>query len=457
VHAAYCTDRFLVLSATGAPSWKPNLEDIPMPPSGTDGCRTRTWTSEGRNWAIPLAAGAGAYELLPTAHRSNNNNVEAFPSGGGDGNDKYLCTTERGAFGLPSAGAAGVSVDGQDAFPVFNNGAILTPSWCEVDSCNEHVGQGGGPPHLHGDPFGPKCLYDQNNYTVADGVTTSLAAHPPLIGWSLDGPSNYGRYLSLDAPGGRIELDDCGGHAHDGMPYHYHARVQSAKANRQARGDEALYGGKDGKAYAEYPAFPMGPDQCWKAKFVADNRASEADMAPCCGSTNYYVRDSSVTLNGAGTLDTESFCALPADFGLGVTGAATAGCVIHGSLKDAATCSVACAEGYEPTSGGTATATFACTKGVLTALPSLTCAAKTGHVFAVTKAPACTDCVETTACVAVLEAWVYVVIVVGALLVVAAGVGVAWKCKLCCFGTKTVAAYNKKKQATKDVEMAQEM
>ena len=89
VHAAYCTDRFLVLSATGAPSWKPNLEDIPMPPSGTDGCRTRTWTSEGRNWAIPLAAGAGAYELLPTAHRSNNNNVEAFPSGGGDGNDNY--------------------------------------------------------------------------------------------------------------------------------------------------------------------------------------------------------------------------------------------------------------------------------------------------------------------------------------------------------------------------------
>jgi hypothetical protein len=24
---------------------------------------------------------------------------------------------------------------------------------CEVDACNEHIGGGGGQPHLHGDPF----------------------------------------------------------------------------------------------------------------------------------------------------------------------------------------------------------------------------------------------------------------------------------------------------------------
>ena len=28
---------------------------------------------------------------------------------------------------------------------------------CEVDACNEHVGQGGGQPHFHGDSFG--CQY----------------------------------------------------------------------------------------------------------------------------------------------------------------------------------------------------------------------------------------------------------------------------------------------------------
>jgi hypothetical protein len=33
---------------------------------------------------------------------------------------------------------------------------------CEVDACNEHVGQGAGQPHLHGDPFHEidgTCMY----------------------------------------------------------------------------------------------------------------------------------------------------------------------------------------------------------------------------------------------------------------------------------------------------------
>ena len=162
----------------------------------------------------------------------------------------------------------GVTIDGQEVFPVFNNGAILTPSWCEVDSCNEHVGKGGGAPHLHGDPFGTHCLYSKTNYTSLSGKKSTETVHPPLIGWSLDGPSNYGRYLSLDAPGGRIELDDCGGHVHDGMRYHYHAKIQSGKANRQSRGDEKLYGTEG--SYAEFPAFPFGPDQCWKGKYESD-------------------------------------------------------------------------------------------------------------------------------------------------------------------------------------------
>jgi hypothetical protein len=409
VSAAYCTDKFLVLHSTGMPSWEPNLGDVPMPPGGDGGCVTRTYSAEGRTFKIPLAAGSGAYELLATSHRSNNNNAGAFPSGGGDGAEMYLCTDDRGAFGLPSAGPAGATTDGQDIYPVFNNGAFLTPSFCEVDSCNEHVGQGGGPPHLHGDPFGPKCLYNQSDFL--DGRAD---AHPPITGWSLDGPTIYGRYLDLSAPGGRIELDDCGGHIHDGMPYHYHARIRPGKANKGSRGDPALIG-TDG-SFAEFPAFPNGPDLCWKAdiskqaSFWDEDKTGEI-TGPCCGMTNYYAK-AGVSLNGAGVLDTTSYCALPTDFGLGISGdpATSTPCVLTGSLKSGSSCGVACATGYTGS-----TSTFSCTNGALTA-PTLTCTLVTGHVFSVTPAEVCTTCTETTACVSVMADWLIAVIVISSLL-----------------------------------------
>ena len=61
-----------------------------------------------------------------------------------------------------------------DIFPTFNNRAELTDDSCEVDTCNEHVGGGGGQPHLHGDPFGPYCLYSGANYS-------SETAHAPQV------------------------------------------------------------------------------------------------------------------------------------------------------------------------------------------------------------------------------------------------------------------------------------
>jgi hypothetical protein len=132
-------------------------------------------------------------------------------------------------------------VSGQDIFPLYNNRAELTPDNCEVDSCNEHIGGGGGQPHLHGDPFGTSCLYSAANYS-------SLSAHPPQvrpactlllpvcsplmaalaalqIGWAYDGPFIYGRYLSTSAPGYSTALDNCGGHTHDSYAYHYHTQV----------------------------------------------------------------------------------------------------------------------------------------------------------------------------------------------------------------------------------------
>ncbi len=80
---------------------------------------------------------------------------------------------------------------------MYNNRGQYTPQDCEVDACNEHVGQGGGQPHLHGDPFHSRdgvCLYGPGNYT-------SNSAHPPLWGFSLDGYNIYGRHLSENNEG----------------------------------------------------------------------------------------------------------------------------------------------------------------------------------------------------------------------------------------------------------------
>lgn len=140
------------------------------------------------------------------------NNI-SFPGGPGDVVGGYLSNNGVN-IGLPTRGSIGFSISGQMIFPVYNNRGEYTPLSCEVDKCNEHVGQGGGQPHLHGDPFGASCLYSAANYTTL--------GHPPLIGWSNDGPSIYGRHLSYNDLGYNYTLDSCGGHTHDSYGYHYH-------------------------------------------------------------------------------------------------------------------------------------------------------------------------------------------------------------------------------------------
>lgn len=86
--AAYCNDKYLVLISNKAPSWAPNLDDVPNPPGGTqtDGtaCVTRmsSVTSSFRVDIVPLS-----FTLLPTD--SDTNNIGAFPGGAGDGNGGY--------------------------------------------------------------------------------------------------------------------------------------------------------------------------------------------------------------------------------------------------------------------------------------------------------------------------------------------------------------------------------
>ena len=126
---------------------------------------------------------------------------------------------------------------------------------CEIDHCNEHIGGGGGQPHTHGDSFGPGCLYSAANYS------SNVSAHPPLVGLSFDGPLIYGRHLSAATLGFGVALDDCGGHAHDGLCYHYHTQVLQLTS---------VGGGPGGIAAGlPYPTSTVGPYKCWRANITA--------------------------------------------------------------------------------------------------------------------------------------------------------------------------------------------
>ena len=232
--AAYCTDKYLIIYGTGATGFTTNMIDISQAPGGKYypagdtvevACVTSDVTvssTKMETTVIPLVSGDYNYTLLDTAASTNNMGSAAY-EGSGDGDGKYLCNTDNeGCFGLPSWAGIGVTTTGQSIYPLYSNTVLITLDSCEVDSCNEHVGQGGGQPHLHGDPFhasDAKCHYGPANYT--DGI----AGHPPVIGFSYDGPSIYGRYLDSSAPGFSTGLDDCGGHEHDSYVYHYHTQV----------------------------------------------------------------------------------------------------------------------------------------------------------------------------------------------------------------------------------------
>ena len=181
-------------------------------------------------------------------------------------------------YPLPVSGPIGYTLAGQDIFPVYNNRGTLTPEQCEADACNQHVGQGGGQPHLHGDPFGSTCFYSAANYS-------SLAAHPPLIGYAIDGFGIYGRHLSASAPGYSDTLDICGGHSHGSYDYHYHTQVVNATTD--------TIGAVGVSSGLSFPVGTSGVYQCFRGSLSADPYLHvnyNVPDAACCGSTAAYVK-----------------------------------------------------------------------------------------------------------------------------------------------------------------------
>ena len=323
VIAAYCTDRYLVLQTTMKPGWTTDMNDISQPPGGTASDNTACVTGE-----ISSTMGKLETQVFPLEHvyelwgteLSTQNDIY-FSNGaqatGQTDTGRYFSDGASVNIALPADAGVGISVAGQSIYPLYSNTRQITLESCEVDSCNEHVGQGGGQPHLHGDPFSAttgKCLYSPENYTNAAG-TQDLTVHPPAIGFSYDGPLIYGRHLANTAPGFSTGLDNCGGHVHDSYAYHYHTQVVQATTSSGNKGIS-----KSANTGKTYPAFVAGPYNCWKAK-ITDTGASGSESATayfwnkgqskdttgvCSGSVNYWVKPG-YTLNGvASTTSTVS-------------------------------------------------------------------------------------------------------------------------------------------------------
>lgn len=260
IKAVYCTDTYMIIQSNGMPNHAHTLAYVPRPPGGGGSggygtqCVTRTQVTQSFTWKIPLNPVA-----LSTSSATVNN-IAVFS----------VLGNKLSTAALPDNGPTGVTVTGLPIFPPYNNVGGLTWLSCEVDGCNTHAGQGHDY-HYHGDPFGSNCMYSASDYS-------STTAHPPVIGYALDGFQIYGRYLDTTAPGYSTSLDDCGGHIHDSYEYHYHSQVLSQTVSSTSNGL------KSGQTYS---AHLNGPYKCWKGDLSLNpDQWSKNGLTSQCCNTN---------------------------------------------------------------------------------------------------------------------------------------------------------------------------
>ena len=311
IKAAYCNDKFLVVHTDMTPGYPTHLSDIPMPPGGgEDHDVTYQDSLSGEHCQTGEESGYEAYgrykfpletTLLSTSTYRNNLNREAFPSGPSRNKAGGYMSWTVGLghdYGFATRGPTALTITGQEIFPMFNNIGFMEPQKCEVDTCNQHIGAGGGPTHIHGDPFGGWCMYDIDNYT-------SPYAHPPQIGWVNDGLGTYGRHVGASNLGFGVALDKCGGHEHDDLGYHYHAQMVQAVTDEGRYNPPNPYYDEVTKAGTRYVATTTGPYQCmkgdislipnywsgWVSERVKSNIVINPDTTydMCFGTTEYYA------------------------------------------------------------------------------------------------------------------------------------------------------------------------
>ena len=164
---------------------------------------------------------------------------------------------------------------------------------------------------MHGDSFGPTCLYSKANYTNPQGAYDPTV-HPPLIGFSYDGYHIYGRHLSTSAVGYSTPLDDCGGHSHDALPYHYHPQIVIVTTGT-GTGAPGIASG------LKAPVTTVGPYKCWRGDMTKDAAFSTlggqnngAAFSPCTSMAAYYAAPG-YTIPGLSGADATCKAAVPSN------------------------------------------------------------------------------------------------------------------------------------------------
>ena len=129
--AAYCNDQYLILHSNGKASHSDGLARIPHPPAEgspySSACVTRSYHYTYVAYKIALFP-----SIFP--NDSISNNMAAFQN--------QTDPAGMASYGLPSSGPIGVTITGQNLYPLLNHGGTISHEMCEVDKCSAHAGQG---------------------------------------------------------------------------------------------------------------------------------------------------------------------------------------------------------------------------------------------------------------------------------------------------------------------------
>ena len=123
-------------------------------------------------------------------------------------------------YNYASTSVNGIAVDGVKIYPAMNNTLVFAPTNAEITSTGVHVGRGMGL-HYHADGHS----FNGNGINLYNVEDYQGHAHPPIIGFALDGLALYGKYEDAHSGmhGYGDALDEYGSHSHDGYGHHYHA------------------------------------------------------------------------------------------------------------------------------------------------------------------------------------------------------------------------------------------
>jgi len=200
-------------NGTGGPNF---LLDVARPPGdGASGSYeeqtiTRNAVLSSALFRIPLKD-YGLVSSLTDNDLSSHNSLAA---------DAGVSSANYDVYNYASYSVSGLAVDGVKIYPSYNNTLVFAPVNAEITTTGVHVGRGMGL-HYHADGHG----FTGNGINLYNIEDYEGHAHPPVIGFGMDGLAIYGKYESdySTMDGAMVALDEYGSHDHDDYGHHYHA------------------------------------------------------------------------------------------------------------------------------------------------------------------------------------------------------------------------------------------